>query len=60
MEGRIRAISRHMEGQELGYSDSYEENSKIIWTYAHISMYVGLRSKVMGTQEYNFKSRVQE
>ena len=54
MKGRIRVISRHMEGQESGYSDSYEENSKNVWTYAHIPMYAGLRSKVMYNNKQMF------
>ena len=60
MEGRIRAISRHMEGKESGSFDSYEEKSKNIWTCAHILMYMGLRSKVMCTREYRFKSHIQQ
>ena len=35
-----------MEGQDLGSLDSYEENSKNVWTYAHIPMYAGLRLKL--------------
>ena len=53
-------ISRHMEGQELGSLDSYDENSKNIWIYAHIPMYVGLRSKVAYTREYRIKRHVQQ
>ena len=60
MEGQIPAISRHMEGQESRYSDSYEENSKNIWTYAHILMYAGLRSISMYIHENGIKSHVQQ
>ena len=60
MEGRILELSRNMEGQELGYSDSYEENSKNVWTYAHILMYAGLRLKFVCTHKYRFKSHVQQ
>ena len=45
MEGQIQVISRHTECQESVSLDSYEENSKDIWIYAHILMYAGLRSK---------------
>ena len=60
MEGRIQAISRHVEGQESGSSNSYEENSKNIWIYEHISMYTGVRLKFVCTCEYGFKSHVQQ
>ena len=43
MEGRIQAMSRHMEGQDLGSLDLSKGKSKIVWLYAHIPMYVGLR-----------------
>ena len=58
MEGRVRAFSRNMEGQESSYSNPYEENSKNICLYGHIPMYSGLRSKVSYTHEYGFKSHV--
>ena len=35
-----------MEGQKSWYSDSYEENSKNIWIYAHIPMFWGQNSRV--------------
>ena len=60
MEGQIGAFSMNLEGQESIYSDSYEENSKNVWTYAHIPMCVGLRSKVACTHEYEVQSRVQQ
>ena len=59
MEGRIRVISRHMVFQESRSSDSYEENSKNIWTYAHILMYVGLRSISAYICKKGIKSHVQ-
>ena len=39
-----------MEGQESISSDPHEENSKNVWTYAHIPMYAGLRSTVACTR----------
>ena len=53
-------IFKAFQGQESGSSDSYEEKCKNVWTYAHIPMYMGLRSKVMCTREYGFKSHVQQ
>ena len=44
-----------MEGQGTIYSDSDEENSKNMWTYAHIPMYAGLRSKFACIREYGLK-----
>ena len=55
MEGRIRAFSRNLEGLESTVSDSYEEKSKTIWIYAHIPMYVGLRSRMWLNVTYNNK-----
>ena len=46
--------------QESIYSDSYEENSKNVLTYAHIPMYMGLRSKFTCTREYRVESCVQQ
>ena len=54
MEGRVRAFSRHMEGQESSYSDSYEENFQNVCTYAHILMYAGSRLKVAYNNKHGF------
>ena len=37
-----------------------KENSKTIWTFAHISMYTGLRVKSTYIREKRFKSRLQQ
>ena len=58
MEGRFRAFSRHMEGQESIYLGLYEENSNLFLLYAQFLMYAGFGSKVAYTREYSFKSRV--
>ena len=58
MEGQIRAISRHIEGQESGSLESYEEKSKNIWTYAHILMYMGMRVISAYICENRFKIHV--
>ena len=39
MKGRIRAISRHMEGQESYESDPSQGTLQRILDYAHIPMY---------------------
>ena len=45
MEGRIQAFSRNMESQEKKYLGSYEEKYKNVCHFAHIPMYMCLRSK---------------
>ena len=47
---------KEFKGQESSYLDSYEENSTTIFHFAHIPMYMGLRSKAAYTREYCFKS----
>ena len=47
-----------MEGQESIYSDSYEEKSKTIWLYAHITMYMVLEVKPAYIHEKGIKSHV--
>ena len=47
-------ISRHMEGQEI----YIKENSKNIWPFAHILMYVGLRVVSVYIRKNGFKSYV--
>ena len=42
MEGQIRAILRHMEGQETSDLDPHQGKLQNIWPFAHIPMYVGL------------------
>ena len=39
---------------------TWRKTQKIIWIYAHIPMYVGLRSKFVWTGENGFKSHVQQ
>ena len=47
-----------MEGQEICDSDPHQGNSKTIWPFAHIPMYVGLRVISMYIHENGFKSCV--
>ena len=56
MEGQIRAISRHMEGQVSQIH--IKKNSKTIWPFAHIPMYAVLGVKPMYIHEKGFKSHV--
>ena len=58
MKGRIRAISRHMEGQESNESDPSQGNFQKDLDYAHIPMYAtigGISAYVCG---YQGKGRV--
>ena len=59
MEGQIQAISRHMEGQETSESDPHQRKTpKIIWPFAHISMYAVLGVKPAYIREKGIKSHV--
>ena len=58
MKGRIRAISRHMEGQESNESDPSQGTLQKDLDCVHISMYAtigGISAYVLG---YRGKSRV--
>ena len=58
MKGRIRAISRHREGQESNDSDPCQGKLQKDLDYAHILMYVVLVVKPAYIRAYRFKSRV--
>ena len=58
MKGRIRAISRHREGQESYELDPCQGKLQKDLDYAHILMYVVLVVKPMYIRDYRFKSRV--
>ena len=60
MEVQIRAISRHMEGQETSDSDSHQGKLQKYWPFAHISMYTGLGVISAYIREKGIKSRVQQ
>ena len=45
-----------MEGQETSDLDPHKENSKNIWPFAHILMYMGLRVISACIHEKGFKS----
>ena len=58
LKGRIRAISRHMEGQESNESDPCQGKLQKDLDYAHILMYAVLVVKPAYVRAYRFKSRV--
>ena len=58
MKGQIRAISRHMEGQESNESDPCQGKIQKDLDYAHIPMYVVKWVKPAYVRDYRFKSRV--
>ena len=58
MEGQIRVISRHMEGQETSDLDPHQEKIQNYLAFAHILMYVGLRVISVYICENRFKSHV--
>ena len=58
MKGRIRVISRHMEGQESSELDPCQGKLQKDLDFAHISMYAGLGVKPAYIRDYRFKSRV--
>ena len=58
MKGRIRAISRHMEGQESNESDPCQGKLQNDLDYAHIPMHVDIGVKLAYVRGYRGKSRV--
>ena len=58
MKGRIRAISRHREGQELNESDPCQGKLQKDLDYVHIPMYAVLVVKPVYIWAYRFKSHV--
>ena len=58
LKGRIRAISRHMEGQELYESDPSQGNIQNVLDYVHIPMYATIGVISAYVRGYQGKSRV--
>ena len=58
LKGRIQAISRRMEGQELNESDPSQGKLQKDLDYAHIPMYAVIRVKPAYVRGYQVKSRV--
>ena len=58
MKGRIRAISRHREGQESNELDPCQGKFQKDLDYAHISMYAVIWVKPTYVRGYRVKSRV--
>ena len=58
MKHRIRAISRHMEGQELNESDPCQGKLQKDLDYAHIPMYAVIWVKPAYVCGYQVKSRI--
>ena len=58
MEGQIRVISRHMEGQESNELDPCQGKLQKDLDYAHIPMYTVIWVKPVYVRGYRFKSRV--
>ena len=58
MKGRIRAISRHMEGQESNESDPCQGKLQKDLDYAHIPMYAVIGVNPAYVRGYRVKSRV--
>ena len=58
MKGQIRAISRHMEGQESNESDPCQGKIQKDLEYAHIPMYAVIRVKPTYVRGYRVKIRV--
>ena len=58
MKGQIRAISRHMEGQESNESDPCQGKLQKDLDYAHIPMYAVIGDKPTYVCGYRGKSRV--
>ena len=54
-KGRIRAISRHMEGQESNESDPCQEKLQKDLDYAHIPMYAVIGVKPAYVHGYRVK-----
>ena len=58
MKGRIRAISRHMEGQDSNDSDPSQGKLQNVLDYAHIPMYATIKGIPVYVRGYRGKSRV--
>ena len=58
MKDRIRAISRHMEGQESNESDPSQGNFQKDLDYAHIPMYTTIGVKPAYVRGYRGKSHI--
>ena len=58
MKGRIRAISRHMDGKESSELDSCQGKLQKDLDFVHIPMYAVLVVKPTYIRAYRFKSRV--
>ena len=58
MKGRIRAISRHMEGQETSELDPCQGKLQKDLDFVHILMYSVLEVKPSYIHDKGFKSRV--
>ena len=58
MKGRIRAIPRHMEGQESNESDPSQGKLQKDLDYAHIPTYAVIRVKPTYVRGYWVKGRV--
>ena len=58
LKGRIRVISRHMEGQESYESDPCQGKLQKYLDYAHILMYTVIGVKPAYVRSYRVKSRV--
>ena len=58
MKGRIRAISRHMEGQESDESDPSQGKLQKDLDYAHIPTYVVIGDKPTYVHSYRVKGHV--
>ena len=58
MKGRIRAISRHMEGQESNESDPCQGKLQKDLDYAHIPMYTVIGVKPTYVRGYRVKNHV--
>ena len=58
MKGRIRAISRHMEGQELNESDPSQGTLQNDLDYSYIPMYATIGGIFAYVRGYRGKCRV--
>ena len=58
MKGRVQAISRDMEGQELNESDPCQGKLQKDLDYAHIPMYTVIGVKSTYVHGYQVKCRV--
>ena len=58
MKGRIRVISRHMEGHDTSESDPCQEKLQKDLDFVHILMYAVLGVKPVYIRDYRFKRHV--